>query len=268
MEIHHLRSWVEFADKVTIIALAVAGIAIIAAGATSWLSFKYNKALQARDNPALNRATDYTAKLEKEVAALGERSSQLEKAFAEADGRVAADRIQIARLESAVEAAMARAADLEKEVAAAKASNEKSLAAVERPKPPAGPQPIGSLQKFAGTKVAIYAVDEVPEAAEVGSWINMLLSEAGLSSSTWKWAGVSGMAGVVVLTKEGVNPSMDQAAVATVDILRSAGFNAVKASWPMDADWRRFRGTLSGPQSPDPTEAPIRVVIGARAQLH
>jgi septal ring factor EnvC (AmiA/AmiB activator) len=127
MEIHHLRSWVEFADKVTIIALAVAGIAIIAAGATSWLSFKYNKALQARDNTALSRATDYTAKLEKEVASLVERSSQLEKAFAEADGRVATDRIQIARLESAVEAAMARAADLEKEVAAAKASNEKRV---------------------------------------------------------------------------------------------------------------------------------------------
>jgi hypothetical protein len=76
------------------------------------------------------------------------------------------------------------------------------------------------------------------------------------------------MAGVVVLTKEGINPSMDQAAVATVDILRSAGFNAVKANWPTDADWRRFRGTLSGPPTPDPTEAPIRVVIGARAQLH
>ena len=48
------------------------------------------------------------------------------------------------------------------------------------------------------------------------------------------------------------------------DALRSAGFNAAKGNWP--ADWRRFRGTLNGPQSPGPTEAPIRIVIGSRAR--
>ncbi len=207
--------------------------------------------------------------MEKALTSLGERSSQLEKAHAETTEKAAEQRMEIGRLESAIEVATARAADLEKEIAALKASNEKSVAAAQLPKPPpAHPQPVGDLQKFAGTKVAIYAVDEVPEAADVGSSINVLLTEAGLSSSTWKWAGVSGMAGVVVLTKEGLDPSMDQVAVATVDVLRSAGFNAVKASWPTDADWRRFRGTLSGPKSPDPTEAPIRVVVGARAQLH
>jgi hypothetical protein len=268
MEIHYLRSWAELADKATIIALTVAGIAIIAAGATSWLSFKYNKALRVTDSTTLDRATEYTAQVEKEVSSLGERSSRLEKDYAKAHEKAEADRTQIARLESALEAAVARTANLEKEVATAKAGNDKSLSAVEPLKPPARPLPAGILQQFGGTRVAIYTVDEVPEAADVGSSINMLLTEAGLSSSTWKWAGVSGMAGVVVLTKEGVNPSMDQAAVATVDILRSAGFNAVKANWPTDADWRRFRGTLSGPPTPDPTEAPIRVVIGARAQLH
>ena len=30
------------------------------------------------------------------------------------------------------------------------------------------------------------------------------------------------------------------------------------------ADWRRFRGALDGPQTPGPTEAPIRIVIGAK----
>jgi len=58
--------------------------------------------------------------------------------------------------------------------------------------------------------------------------------------------------------------ALDQVAIATVDILRAAGLNAVKASWPTDADWRRFHGTLSGPQTLDPTEARIQVVVGVR----
>jgi hypothetical protein len=46
--------------------------------------------------------------------------------------------------------------------------------------------------------------------------------------------------------------------------LRSAGFNAAKGDWP--ADWRRYRGTLNGPQMPGPTEALIRIVIGKKAR--
>ena len=70
--------------------------------------------------------------------------------------------------------------------------------------------------------------------------------------------------GVVVLIKDGSDPATDEAASAILEALRSAGFNAAKGNWP--ADWRRFRGTLNGPQSPGPTEAPIRIVIGARAR--
>jgi hypothetical protein len=47
-----------------------------------------------------------------------------------------------------------------------------------------------------------------------------------------------------------------------VEALRSAGFNVTKGDWP--ADWRRARGMLDGPQTPGPTEAPIRIVIGAK----
>ena len=44
--------------------------------------------------------------------------------------------------------------------------------------------------------------------------------------------------------------------------LRSAGFDVWKGNWPAELA-SRFRGTLNGPQSPGPTEAPIRIVIGA-----
>jgi hypothetical protein len=46
--------------------------------------------------------------------------------------------------------------------------------------------------------------------------------------------------------------------------LNSAGFNASKGDWP--ANWGRFRGTLNGPQTPSPTDAAIRIVIGEKAR--
>jgi hypothetical protein len=73
---------------------------------------------------------------------------------------------------------------------------------------------------------------------------------------------VAGILGVVVLIKEGSDPATVEAASTLVEALRSTGFNATKGDWP--ADWRRFRGALDGPQTPGPTEAPIRIVIGAK----
>jgi hypothetical protein len=68
--------------------------------------------------------------------------------------------------------------------------------------------------------------------------------------------------GVVVLVKEGSDATINEAASILVENLRSAGFNATKADWP--ADWGRYRGALDGPQTPGPTDAPIRIVVGAK----
>ena len=129
----------------------------------------------------------------------------------------------------------------------------------------AEPSPIvASLKKYAGTKAAVYVLDEAPDAPAVGATISGYLSDAGWAPLTWTWTGVGGIVGVVVLIKDGSDPATDEAASAILEALRSAGFNAAKGNWP--ADWRRFRGTLNGPQSPGPTEAPIRIVVGAKAR--
>jgi hypothetical protein len=47
-----------------------------------------------------------------------------------------------------------------------------------------------------------------------------------------------------------------------VEQLRANTFSATKGDWP--ADWRRYRGTLEGPQTPAATDAPIRIVIGVK----
>jgi len=67
-----------------------------------------------------------------------------------------------------------------------------------------------------------------------------------------------------VLIKEGSDAATNEAASTLVEDLRTAGFNATKGDWP--AGWHRFRGTLNGPQTPAATDAPIRIVIGAKSR--
>jgi len=125
------------------------------------------------------------------------------------------------------------------------------------------PSPIvSSLRKYAGTKAAVFVLDQVSDAPVTGSTISAYLSDAGWAPQTWKWTGVAGILGVVVLIREGSDAATVEAASTLVEALRSTGFNATKGDWP--ADWRRFRGALDGPQTPAPTEAPIRIVIGAK----
>jgi phage shock protein A len=172
-----------------------------------------------------------------------------------------------------------RLADLGKLVrqATARAADPTQGSAAEAPRPVQGESPPGSaaasrdgqpspivssLRKYAGAKAAVFVLDQVSDARAVGSTISATLGDAGWASQTWTWTGVAGILGVVVLIKEGSDPPTVEAASTLVEALRSAGFNATKGDWP--ADWRRFRGALDGPQTPGPTEAPIRIVIGAK----
>ena len=131
------------------------------------------------------------------------------------------------------------------------------------PSPPSPSPIIASLRKYAGTNAAVFVLDRVAEAPPAASTISAYLHDAGWESQTWTWTGVAGILGVVVLVKEGSDPETNEAASALVEALRLAGFNAAKGDWP--ADWRRHRGALDGPQTPAPTDAPIRIVIGAKA---
>jgi hypothetical protein len=90
------------------------------------------------------------------------------------------------------------------------------------------------------------------------------LGQAGWAPQTWTWGGVAGIFGVVVLVRDGSDPATHEAAAALVDALAAAGFNASKGDWP--ANWGRFRGTLNGPQTPSPTDAAIRIVVGEKAR--
>jgi hypothetical protein len=129
--------------------------------------------------------------------------------------------------------------------------------------PSAPPSPfVASLRKFAGTKAALFLLGQVSDAPAIGAALSTDLSEAGWAPQTWTWGGVAGIFGIVVLVRDGSDPTTHEAASALVESLLSAGFNATKGDWP--ANWGRFRGTLNGP--PGPTDAAIRIVVGSKAR--
>lgn len=294
MDIEQLRGWATFMDRAMIASLVATVVAVAALGITTWLSFRFNGAVRAHEYAAIHRYKvemgKHAAELEQEVSRSRERTLELEQAASSADARAAqAARETAAAAEKARTAEIdadevrKRVAELGKQVreAAARAPDPAPAPAVAAETPPparqevapesaapsreAEPSPIvASLKKYAGTKAAVYVLDEAPDAPAVAAAISGTLSDAGWAPLTWTWTGVGGIVGVVVLIKDGSDPATDEAASAILEALRSAGFNAAKGNWP--ADWRRFRGTLNGPQSPGPTEAPIRIVVGSRAR--
>ncbi len=294
MDIEQLRGWATFMDRAVVVSLAVTVMAVAALATTTWLSSRIGGTMRAREHAAFlgyrAEMAKHAVTLEQEVASARERTRELERAVSDADARAAQAaregatarekarsaeidaeevRKRVEELGKAVREATARAADAAK-AAAAETPQPKEEAAAEsaatgREPQPSPPSPIvASLRKYTGTRAAVYLVDEAPDAPPAGAAISGTLSEAGWTPLTWTWTGVGGILGVVVLVKDGSDQVTDEAASALLDALRSAGFNASKGDWP--ADWRRYRGTLDGPQAPDPTEASIRIVVGKGAR--
>jgi hypothetical protein len=240
-------------------------------------------ALEARERAA--QAQKHAVALEKEAAEARMRereqaaqaskhAEELEKAAAEVrsrseEARIAREALELLRGLADAKGRVDQGAEVEMEKRVAETnSGAQNVAAAPAPRPGEReflverPAIVSMLAKFSGAKAAVYVLDEAPEAAGVGSSINAILREAGWTSALWRWSGVSGIMGVVVLTKEGNDPATDTAAARVVDTFRLAGLNTTKADWP--ADWHRYRGTLAGPEAPKPTDAPIRIVIGSQ----
>ena len=295
MDIEQLRGWATFMDRAMVASLIATLVAGAALGITTWLSFRFSGAVFAHEYAAIHlykvEVGQHIADLKQEVSRARERAYEFEQAAAEASARAAqaeresatgnekARTVEVGaeevrkRVAELLRKATARAPDAMRIVAAeppppvtkdelASESDMPSAAAPPLPTPPSAI--VASLKKYAGTKAAVYVLDEASDAPAVGAAISGYLGDAGWAPLTWTWTGVSGILGVAVLIKDGNDPVTDEAASAVLDALRSAGFNAAKGNWP--ADWRRFRGTLNGPQTPGPTEAPIRIVVGSKAR--
>lgn len=217
---------------------------------------------------AARDANERAARAARETAAASEKAAA-EKAASEKAGTpsldAAAIQQRVADLAKLVREATARATDQPQGSAAEAARPAQGEATPEGTAASSADQPspiVATLRKFAGTKAAVFVLDQVSDAPAVGSTISGYLNDAGWAPQTWTWTGVAGLFGVTVLLKEGSDAATNEAASALLEALRTAGFNATKGDWP--AGWHRFRGTLNGPQTPAATDAPIRIVIGAK----
>src|SRR5919106_92170 len=167
MDIEQLRGWATFMDRAMIASLIATIVAVAALGITTWLSFRFSGAVRAHEYAAIHRYKvemgKHAAELEQEVSKARERTLELEQAASQADARaadpapapvVAAETPPPARQEVAPESAA--------------------------PSREAEPSPIvASLKKYAGTKAALYVLDEAPDAPAVAATISGYLSEAG-----------------------------------------------------------------------------------------
>lgn len=228
-------------------------------------------------------ARDRTARLEREVSAARDRAAASEKAAHEATERVAQAPPAGKAAPDTARPPLFDAAEIRRRLA--DLGKMVKDAATRAPEPIAGPAPepipeaiaqpatvpapplppfVASLQRYAGTPAAIFLLGQITDAPAIGATISADLAQAGWLPQTWTWGGVAGIFGVVVLVRDGSDPATHEAAAALVDALGAVGFNASKGDWP--ANWGRFRGTLNGPQTPSPTDAAIRIVVGEKAR--
>ncbi|MCA0302651.1 MAG: hypothetical protein LCH95_09600 [Proteobacteria bacterium] len=284
MDLQQLRGWADVMDKALVISTVVAVLGIAAVGVSAFFSVRFAGAIRAQEAATFDRYRAewgrHAAQLEAEASKAAERAAVLEKAAAEAQRR-------LSEVDGDKGRAAERAAALEREAAEARQQvvelqrrlAERQVATAPPPPPvtaapqvaasPAAPPAVPAaaapgLARFAGTRAAIYIVDEVPDGTPVGAAVDQMLGEAGWAPLTWRWTGVGGIVGTVVLIREGSDAATEAAAQGLLEALQAAGFNVAKGHWP--ADWRRFKGTLHGPQTPAATDAPIRIVIGAKAR--
>ncbi len=242
----------------------------------------------------LARAREQAAALAQEAAQERARAAALEQTAREATERAAQATQQASRDSAAARPAAPaplfdaseirrRLADLGKMVRdaaprAAPTPPPQDTATAPQPASPPAPSPasaapvaptppsafVESVRRFAGTPAAIFLLGQISEAPAIGSALSADLRQAGWKPETWSWGGVGGIYGVVVLVRDGSRPATHEAAAGLVEALRAAGFNASKGDWP--APWGRFRGTLNGPETPAPTDAAIRIVVGEKAR--
>src|SRR6266404_4667653 len=294
MDINELRGWAAFMDKAVIASLVATIVAVAALSITTWLSFRFSGAVHAHEQAVFDlyrgmeghsvqlerdvgTARERVSTLEQEVAAARERTAALEQEASAARERAetygqaaheANERAARADRETADASAKERAAQLDAEeirqrlaglgrqvreateraTVPAEGTPESAAASRDKPSSPI----VASLRKYAGTKAALFVVNQVADAPAAGAAISTTLGDAGWASQTWKWMDVAGIFGVVVLVKDGSDSTTNDAASSLVEQLRASGFSATKGEWP--ADWRRYRGVLDGPQTPDPTE--------------
>ncbi len=252
----------EWWDFWLILSVVFAALAAVAIGITTTGSIVSHKREAAAAESALEKyKVDAKADADVKIdAARTEAKVALEKASNESAERIRGveekARVDVAKANESAEQAKAAAA--EANLALARLKTPRTIPTAEYPRL------VGELSKFEGTKVAIYILGEGPEPNGLAGIISALLKQSQWEPLSWNWTGVGATTGVVVLIKEGTEGQVGAASDALVAAFASVNLDTGKQTWP--GDWEHFGGMLNGPNPPDPTAAPIRIVVGTKPQ--
>jgi hypothetical protein len=120
------------------------------------------------------------------------------------------------------------------------------------------------LSKFSAVPVAIWEAGETEEIGTVSRSVLAALQLAHWSPNLWTWTGIGPILGLIIVVKPDSAASVIEAADALVAALNGIGLQCIREPWA--GNWDQFGGMLNGLQTPGPTSAPIRLIIGAKPQ--
>jgi hypothetical protein len=121
-----------------------------------------------------------------------------------------------------------------------------------------------AVSKFAPVPIAIWEAGETEEIGTVSRSVLAALQLAHWSPNLWTWTGIGPILGLIIVVKPNSAAPVIEAADALVAALNGVGLQCNREPWA--GDWDQFGGMLNGLQTPGPTSAPIRLIIGAKAQ--
>jgi hypothetical protein len=223
-----LEGWLSVADRAY---FGAAVIALIATAVTIVAGVAQNR-LSARISDNKDRAfNEFRVTSETRVA-------ELQKLTAEANQKAEEERLARVKIEARL---------------APRSVSPEQFAAI-----------VSALAPFPATPISIWQAGETPEIGSVARTVLAATQAARWDANLWTWTGVGSFLGLIVATKPGATSEITAAAEALTTALNAAGLRCVKQDWPTGSPWESVGGMHNGPQNPGPTQAPIRIVIGAK----
>jgi hypothetical protein len=123
---------------------------------------------------------------------------------------------------------------------------------------------VSTLVLFPATSISIWQAGETPEIGGMARTVLAATQAARWDVNLWTWTGAGPFIGLIIVTKPEATPQIVAAGDALASALNMAGLQCVKENWPANQPWETVGGMHNGPQTPRPTQAPIRIVIGAK----
>jgi len=123
---------------------------------------------------------------------------------------------------------------------------------------------VTALSPFAGTTIGIWQAGEFPETGGVTQIALAALQGARWDVNVWVWTGIGPVIGMAVFVRPDSDNRLIESANGLAAAFSAAGLPCSRQDWPANTPWNSVGGMHIGPMNPGPTDALIRMIIGAK----